>query len=109
MTMKHYYSAKVHLRPQLRYDALLGGGDDLPVALARGLEGVAVSRWEKATEGGDQLTLDFSGPSRDELLAEIERAAVQVGYSLVEAEVEEFVDRAATGLVAGFVGVGGVA
>jgi hypothetical protein len=108
MMMKRYYSAKVHLRPQLRYDALLGG-EELPVALARCLEGVVVSRWEKSTEGGDLLTLDFSGSVRDDLRAEIERAAVQVGYSLVEAEVEEFVDKAATGLVAGFVGIGGVA
>lgn len=106
--MKRYYSVKVHLRPQLRYDALLGG-DDLPVALARGLEGVVISQWQKATEGGDLLTLDFSGSSRNGLLAEIERGAVQVGYSLVEAEVEEFVDRAATGLLAGLASAGGAA
>lgn len=106
--MKRYYSVKVHLRPQLRYASLLGG-EDLPVALVRGLEGAVVTRWQAAMEGGDHLTLEFSGTSRNDLLAEIERAAIQVGFALVEAEVEEFVDRAATGLVAGFLSASGAA
>jgi hypothetical protein len=106
--MKRYYSVKVHLRPQLRYASLVGG-EALPAALVRGLEGAAVTRWQAAPEGGDHLTLEFAGPSRSELLGEFERAAVQVGYALVEAEVEEFVDRAAVGLLAGFLGAGGAA
>jgi hypothetical protein len=45
--------------------------------------------------------------SDGELLAEIQAAAVQVGFALVEAEVEEFVDNAARGAVVGFCGSGG--
>jgi hypothetical protein len=104
----HHYSAKVHVRPELRYGSLLGG-TNLSEALVRGLEDVIVSQWQSAPTGGDHLRLEFSRPSDKELLAEIESAAVQVGYALVEAEVEEFVDSAVRGAVIGFCGCGGAA
>jgi hypothetical protein len=105
--MKHY-SVKVHVHPELRYSSLLGG-TSLPDALARELEGVIISQWHSAPTGGDRLRLEFSRPSDDELLAEIRAAAVKVGYTLVEAEVEEFVDHAVHGAFIGFCGGGGAA
>jgi hypothetical protein len=102
--MSHYL-VKVHVRPELCYGSLLGG-ENLSEALARGLEDVVVGQWQSAPTGGDHLRLEFSQPSDKELLAEIERAAVRVGYALVEAEVEEFVDNAVRGAVVGFCGGG---
>lgn len=102
--MKHY-SVKVHVRPELRYASLLGGAS-LPEAFARVLEDVIVSQWQSAPAGGDHLRLEFSRPSDEELVAEIEAAAVQIGYALVEAEVEEFVDHAVQGAIVGFFGGG---
>jgi hypothetical protein len=104
--MKHY-SVKVHVRPELRYGSLLGGAS-LPEALARGIEDVIVSEGQSAPTGGDYLWLELSRPSDGELLAEIGAAAVQVGYALVEAEVEEFVDNAVRGALIGFCSGGGV-
>lgn len=98
--MKHY-SVKVHLRPELRYDSLLGDAS-LPQALVGVLEDVVVEQWQSAPTGGDHLWLALSRPSGEELLAEIGAAAVQVGYALVEAEVEEFVDHAVSGALVGF-------
>ena len=102
--MKHY-SVKVHVRPELRYASLLGGAS-LPEALTGVLEDVTVSQWQSAFTGGDHLRLQLSRPSDDELLAEIGAAAIQVGYALVEAEVEEFVDHAVQGAIIGFSGAG---
>lgn len=56
--------------------------------------------------GAPHLWLELSRRSDSELLAEIEAAAVQVGYALVEAEVEELVDNAVRGAVIGFCGGG---
>jgi hypothetical protein len=102
--MKHY-SVKVRVRPELRYASLLGGAS-LPDALARVLEDVVVSQWQAAPSGGEHLRLQLSRPSDEELLAEIGAAAIQVGYELVEAEVEELVDRAVKGAIIGFCGTG---
>jgi hypothetical protein len=102
--MKHY-SVKVHLRPELRYASLLGGAT-LPQALVGVLEDVVIEQWQSAPSGGDHLCLALSRPSDEELLAEIGAAAVQVGYALVEAEVEEFVDHAVSGALVGFGGAG---
>lgn len=102
--MKHY-SVKVHVRPELRYASLLGGAS-LPEGLAQVLEGVVVSQWQPATTGGDHLWLQLSRPSDEELLAEIGAGAIQVGYALVEAEVEELVDHAVQGAIIGFFGGG---
>jgi hypothetical protein len=102
--MKHY-SVKVHVRPELRFGSLLGSAS-LPQALARGIEGVVVSQWQSAPTGGEHLWLELSRPSDGEPLAEIRAAAVQVGYALVEAEVEEFVDNTVRGAVIGFCGGG---
>lgn len=104
----NHYSVKIHVRPELRYSSLLGG-TNLSEALARTLGGVIVSQWQSAPTGGDHLRLEFSRPSRKELLAEVQTAAVQAGYALVEAEVEEFVDKAVTGAIVGFCGTGGAA
>jgi hypothetical protein len=102
--MKHY-SVKVHVRPELRYGSLLGGAS-LPEALAGPIENVFISQWQPAAAGGDHLWLHLSRPSDEELLAEIGAAAIQVGYALVEAEVEEFVDHAVQGAIIGFCGGG---
>lgn len=104
--MKHY-SVRVHLRPELRYGLLLAGAS-LPQAFMHALEDVIISHWQSAPTGGDHLRLEFSRPSEKGLLAEIQAAAVQVGYALVEAEIKEFVDNAVRGAVVGFCG-GGVA
>ena len=101
-----YYSVKAHVRPELRYGSLLGGLS-LPQALARGIEEVVIDQWQSAPTGGEHLWLKLSRPSEERLLAEIQAAAVQVGYALVEAEVEEFVDNAVSGAIAGFCGSGG--
>lgn len=101
-----HYSVKVHVRPELRYGSLLGGAS-LRQAIARRIEDVIVSQWQSAPTGGEHLRLVLSRPSDGELLAEIEAAAVQVGYALVEADVEEFVDNAVRGAVIGFCGGGG--
>jgi hypothetical protein len=106
MTSMNHYSVKVHVRPELRYGSLLGG-TSLPQALARGIEDVVVSQWQSAPTGGEHLRLEFSRPADSELLAEIQAAAAQVGYRLVEAEVEEFVDKAVSGAIVGFCGSGG--
>jgi hypothetical protein len=103
----NYYSVKVHLRPELRYGSLPGG--QLSGALADLLEDVIVAQWAHAPTGGVHLRLEFSRPSRGELMAEIHRAAEQVGYTLMEAEVEEFVDKAVSGTIIGFCGTGGAA
>lgn len=102
--MKHY-SVKVHLRPELRYGSLLGGSS-LPEALVGVLEDAVVGQWQSAPTGGEHLWLGLSRPSEEELLAEIGAAAVQIGFGLVEAEVEEFVDQAVCGLLVGFAGAG---
>jgi hypothetical protein len=102
--MKHY-SVKVHVRPELRYGSLLGGAS-LPEALAGAIENVFISQWQPAAAGGDHLWLHLSRPSDEELLAEIGTAAIQIGYALVEAEVEEFVDHAVHGALVGFGGAG---
>lgn len=102
----NHYSVKVHVRPELRYGSLLGG-TSLPQALARAIEDVTISQCQSAPTGGEHLWLELSRPSRGELLAEIETAAVQVGHALVEAEIEEFVDNAVRGAVIGFCGGGG--
>jgi|SRR5215213_1041392 len=102
----NHYAVKVHVRPELRYGSLLGGAS-LPQVLARGIEDVAVSQWQSAPTGGEHLLLEFSRPADNELLADIQAAAGQVGYALVEAEVEEFVDKAVSGAIVGFCGSGG--
>jgi hypothetical protein len=81
-------------------------GASLPQALERGIENVVVSQWQPAPAGGEHLRLQLSRPSGEELLAEVGSAAVQVGYALVEAEVEEFVDNAAKGALVGLFGSG---
>ncbi|MGN6558112.1 MAG: hypothetical protein ACTHLH_08900 [Solirubrobacterales bacterium] len=102
-----HYSVRVRVRPELRYGSLLGGAS-LPQALARGIEDVVVSQWQSAPTGSEHLRLEFSRPADSELLTEIQAAAVQVSYRLVEAEVEEFVDKAVSGAIVGFCGGGGV-
>lgn len=101
----NHYSVKVHVRPELRYGSLLGGVS-LPQVLARGIQDVIISQWQSAPTGGEHLWLELSRPSDGELLAEIEAAAVQVGYALVDAEVEEFVNNAMRGAIIGFCGGG---
>lgn len=105
--MKHY-SMKIHVSPELRYGSLLGSAS-LPQALMSEIKDGIVSQYQPVPTGGEHLRLELSRPSDDgELLAEIEAAAAQVGYAVLEVEVEEFVDNAVRGALIGFcVGGGG--
>jgi hypothetical protein len=69
-------------------------------------EAVTVTEWFRSLEGGEQLALSLRGAGRDQAFNEVLALIQGFGYSLLDAEVSEIVDKTVEGAVVGLFGGG---
>lgn len=94
------YSLQLRVRPNLYYGSLLEGAPNLAQALEQAL-GAAIGELRPALEGGELLDVVLRRPTHQQAVNEIIAATEHFGYSLIEAEVSEIVDKTVQGLVVG--------
>ena len=95
------YGLQLRVRPSLYYGSLLEGSPNLAQALEQTLLGAVIGELRPALEGGELLDVALRRPTHQEAVNEIAAATEQFGYSLVEAEVSEIVDKTVQGMVVG--------
>lgn len=95
------YSLQLRVRPSLYYGSLLEGSPNLAQALEQALFGAVIGELRPALEGGELLDVALHRPTHEQAVNEIAAATERFGYSLIEAEVSEIVDKAVQGIVVG--------
>jgi hypothetical protein len=101
-----HYRIRFHTRPQLCFASLLQGASTLAEGLVPMLDGVGDIDYQPAAVGGEILELTLIRPNRDRVFNEIAAAVQQLGYSMVEAEISDIVDRTVEWAVRGFLSAG---
>lgn len=100
------YAIQLRIRRDLYYGSLLGPASSVEEALGSALADVAVGVARPAAQGGEHLDLLLRRPTHQQAVEEAIHALQQVGYSLLEAEVSQIVNRTVEGAVLGFLGGG---
>jgi hypothetical protein len=95
------YSLQLRVRPSLYYGSLLEGSPNLAQALEQALVGAVTGELRPALEGGELLDVASRRPTHEQAVNEIAAATERFGYSLIEAEVSEIVDKTVQGILVG--------
>lgn len=101
---RYVFRAGVH--PHFYYASLDAGGPAIAEGLAEVIEDVVALESRPSPQGGEVLQVALHRPTHTEAFEAVARAVAQAGYSMVEAEVSEIVDEAATGAVVGLLSGG---
>lgn len=101
---RYVFRAGVH--PHFYYASLDAGGPAIADALAEVIEDVVALESRPSPQGGEVLQVALHRPTHTEAFEDVARAVAQAGYSMVEAEVSEIVDEAATGAMVGLLSGG---
>lgn len=102
------YAIHIRVQANLYYGSLLGPASSLTEALSEVLADGVIGEARGALEGGEHIDLLMHRPTHQQAVTEILGALESVGFSLLEAEVDEIVDKAVQGAVLGFCGGGGL-
>lgn len=102
------YLIKSRVHPNAYHGSLLTGASAIVEVIAEANEAVTVLEWIQHLEGGEQIALRLRGTERDQAFNEVLSLVQGFGYSLVDAEVGEIVDRTVQGAVLGLVACGGI-
>jgi hypothetical protein len=100
------YVIKSRVRSDAFYGSLLGEAYSVADVIEDLNEAITVTEWFEHLEGGEQLTLSLRSTERDRALNEVLALVQELGYSLLDAEVSEIVDKAVEGAVVGLFGGG---
>jgi hypothetical protein len=102
------YLIRSRVRPNAYHGSLLASSSAIGEVIAEANEAVTVLEWVQHLEGGEQIALRLRGEGRDQAFNEVLSLVQGFGYSLVDAEVGEIVDRTVEGAVLGLFAGGGI-
>jgi hypothetical protein len=100
------YVVRAGVHPHIYYAVLDAGRPVIADVVAETMEGIVTIESRPSPEGGELLQVVLRRPTHREAFEEIVRAVTQAGYSVLELEVSEIVDEAATGAMLGLLGGG---
>jgi hypothetical protein len=102
------YLIRSRVRPNAYQGSLLAGSLAIDEVIAEANDAITVLEWFAHLEGGEQIVLRMRGEGRDQAFNEVLSLVQGLGYSMVDAEVAEIVDRTVEGAVFGLLASGGI-
>jgi hypothetical protein len=102
------YLIRSRIRPNAYHGSLLAGPSAISEVVGGANEAITVLEWFAHLEGGEQIVLRLRGEGRDQAFNEVLSLVQGLGYSMVDAEVAEIVDRTVEGAVFGCLTGGGI-
>jgi hypothetical protein len=105
--MKNYL-IRSRILPNTYHGTLLAGPSSIAEVVADANEAITVLEWFAHLEGGEQIGLRLRGEGRNQVFNEVLSLVQGLGYSMVDAEVAEIVDRTVEGAAVGLLTCGGI-